>query len=78
MLNVIANLLEVGCALTGAITLLHGLANKEMVTQWMGMQVELSSGKRITIGVALILVGLAVPGIVNWFVSSARDANLFS
>ncbi len=32
----------------------------------------------IIYGVILILGGLAFPGIVNWFVASARDANLFS
>jgi hypothetical protein len=26
----------------------------------------------------LLIGGLALPGTINWFVASARDANLFS
>jgi hypothetical protein len=44
----------------------------------MGREIEFSVGQRIAIGLGLIMVGLAVPGLINWFVASARDANLFN
>ncbi len=34
--------------------------------------------QRLAFGALCIIGGLAVPGLVNWFVASARDANLFS
>jgi intracellular septation protein A len=74
----VSNLFEVGCGLVGAIIILHSLANKSFAMDMMGQELEISQGQRIAIGVALLLFGLAVPGLVNWFVASARDANLFS
>lgn len=78
MLNIVANLLEVGCGLIGAIIVLHSLANKSFALDMMGRELEISQGQRIAIGVALLLFGLSFPGLLNWFVASARDANLFS
>jgi len=79
LLNIIANLSEIGCALIGLVIALHGFARREpLLTEIMGRELELSSGQRIVIGVVLIMLGLAVPGLINWFVASARDANLFS
>ena len=78
LLNIFANLFEVGGALIGAIIILHSLANKSFAMEMMGQELEISQGQRIAIGVALLLFGLAFPGLVNWFVASARDANLFS
>jgi hypothetical protein len=79
LLNIIANLSEIGCVLVGAVIVLHGFARREpLITEIMGREVECSSGQRIVFGIALIIVGLAVPGLINWFVASARDANLFS
>ncbi|CAN5646672.1 hypothetical protein BH10CYA1_BH10CYA1_14430 [soil metagenome] len=78
LLNIIANLLEVGCGLVGAIIVLHSLANKSFAIELMGQELEVSQGQRVAIGVGLLLFGLAFPGLLNWFVASARDANLFS
>jgi hypothetical protein len=79
LLNIVANLSEIGCALAGILLVIHGMAKKEcMVSLINGNSLELTPFQRIGIGIALILLGLAVPGLINWFVASARDANLFS
>ena len=79
LLNIIANLAEIGCALLGAAITLHGLSRREPVlVDMIGREFELSAGNRMAIGIVLILAGLAVPGLINWFVASARDANLFN
>lgn len=79
LLNIIANLSEIGFALAGVVMILHGIARGgDVVVEVMGQEFEFGSGKRITVGAALILIGLCVPGLINFFVASARDANLFS
>jgi hypothetical protein len=78
LLNIIANLAETGLGLAGVVLVIHGIARGVVTTEIMGQEIEISPGKRITIGVAMVLIGLAVPGMINWFVASARDANLFS
>jgi hypothetical protein len=35
-------------------------------------------GRRFAYGVAMIMLGLATPGILNWFVASGRDSGLFN
>lgn len=41
----------------------------------------LMSGKRkskpLALGLILIVIGLAIPGIINWIIANARDADLF-
>lgn len=78
LLNIIANLAETGLGLAGIVLVIHGIARGVVTAEIMGQEIEISPGRRITIGVAMILIGLAVPGMINWFVASARDANLFS
>jgi hypothetical protein len=79
LLNIVSNLSEIGCALAGILLVIHGLAKKEcQVSLVNGSTFEFTPFQRIGLGIALILLGLAVPGLVNWFVASARDANLFS
>ncbi|PWT95311.1 MAG: hypothetical protein C5B53_11605 [Candidatus Melainabacteria bacterium] len=78
LLGIVSSLCEVGMALTGAVILLHGLFVRITVSDLLGMPVSITPGKRIAIGVALIVAGLLLPGLLNWFVASARDANLFS
>lgn len=78
-LNIIANLAEIGCAIAGFVITVHGFARREpWVTEVMGTEVEISAGQRIVFGVCLVMLGLAVPGVINWFVASARDAALFN
>lgn len=76
LLNIIANLGELGALVAGLGLVAHGFMNKAIVK--LGEDVELGPGGRIVIGAILVFAGLALPGILNWFVASARDANLFS
>jgi hypothetical protein len=79
LLNIIANLSEIGLALSGGIIVLHSLIeNKTIVVELLGREIEIGHGQRMAIGIGLVLLGLAFPGMINWFVASARDANLFS
>jgi hypothetical protein len=78
LLNIIANLCETGLSLVGVIIVLHSMVNRSLAIEVMGQEVEIGQGQRIAFGLGLLLVGLAFPGLVNWFVASARDANLFS
>jgi hypothetical protein len=76
LLNIIANLGELGALISGIGLVVHGIMNKAVVK--LGEDVELGPGGRIAFGAILMVAGLALPGILNWFVASARDANLFS
>lgn len=78
LFNIIANLTKIGGMLLGGITVLHSFANKTMVAEILGQEIELGQAQRMAIGIGLILLGLSFPGIINWFVASAIDANLFS
>jgi len=75
LLNIIANLAELSGIFLGGILLLHGIFLKGRVAI---MGVEVSPFARISIGLGLCVLGFATPGLINWFVASARDANLFS
>ncbi len=76
LLNIIANLGELGAVIAGIGLMAHGFMNKDVVR--IGEDIELGSAGRLCLGAFLIACGLALPGMLNWFVASARDANLFS
>jgi hypothetical protein len=78
MLNIIANLAEIGSLIGGAMLILFGLSRGGTVVELMGHEIELTPMKLMGIGLLVALIGLSVPGVINWFVASARDANLFS
>ncbi len=78
LLNILANLFEVGGIALGCCVFLQGLTSRGAVTRFLGTDLELSAGARMGIGAGLILAAFTVPGMINWFVASARDANLFS
>lgn len=73
LLNIIANGCELGGLLFGAILLLPAFFGRGMDSP-----VKLRPFGRGAVGVALIVGALAIPGMINWMVASARDANLFS
>src|SRR5262249_24463972 len=76
LLNIIANLGELGALVSGLGLMAHGFMNKSILK--LGDDVELGPGGRVALGAILVTLGLALPGVINWFVASARDANLFS
>jgi len=78
LLNIICNLVELAGLMFGSIIILHGLVIKSTVTNFLGMRSRFTPGMRLALGATIITAGLMVPGLVNWFVASARDANLFS
>lgn len=77
LLNVLANGFEIVGAVTGFTLIVQAMVNKRLAWRWFGLH-GVPSGVMVFIGVVLIVGALAVPGVINWFVASARDANLFS
>ncbi|MGE0266138.1 MAG: hypothetical protein AB7V06_25940 [Candidatus Obscuribacterales bacterium] len=78
LLNIVANLAEIAGLFVGAVLFLHGLMVKESNFKILGVTVQLTPFTRAGIGVVIALLALSTPGLINWFVASARDANLFS
>lgn len=76
LLNIIANLGEIGCLIAGILLIIQGFVNKTVLR--LGEDIELGPGGKIVLGVLTALIGFGLPGMINWFVASARDANLFS
>jgi hypothetical protein len=76
MLNIMSNGFEILGILYGG-----ALAIKAIFALAQGTPQEndgYSHSSRLAFGALCIIGGLATPGLVNWFVASARDANLFS
>lgn len=78
LLNIVANLAEIAGLFVGVVLFLHGLLIRESTFKILGLTVRLSPVTRAGIGVIVALLALSTPGLINWFVASARDANLFS
>lgn len=76
LLNIVANLGELIGAIGGFALIVHGLMNRAIVK--LGEDVELGPAGRVFLGAILLALGVCLPGMINWFVASARDANLFS
>jgi hypothetical protein len=70
LLNIIANGMEILGIAWGGPTLIYGFMKMAAGTK--------DSVKSIIHGCCGITGGLATPGLINWLVASARDANLFS
>jgi hypothetical protein len=78
MLNILANISEICLLLAGGIVLLNSLVSEIVIWDLLGHEIEFGRGQRVTLGAGLITLGLSFPGLINWFVACARDANLFS
>jgi len=78
LLNMISNLIELAAMMFGSVMILHGLVIRKTVKHFLGMRARFTPGMRLAIGAFVVIGGCMVPGLVNWFVASARDANLFS
>lgn len=77
LLNIITNMVELAGLAVGATIIMHGILLRTPCGV-LGIAQPLSPGTRILIGIAIVVGACMVPGLVNWFVASARDANLFS
>ncbi len=76
MLNLLANGMEILGLMAGG-----AMAIKAIFAIAQGAprdQDGITHNARLAYGALCIIGGLATPGVVNWFVASARDANLFS
>lgn len=78
LLNTISNLAEMAGLIFGFGLLMHGLLQRHVVLYLPGLNASLTNVHRIAYGIAIMFVASSIPGIVTWFVASARDANLFS
>lgn len=56
----------------GGINLLLGMLGRSTSGMF-----KMTARTRVVVGAAFLLIGLALPGMVNWLIASARDANLF-
>ncbi len=75
LLNIFGNLCELGGMIGGGALLIYcAVSNKGFSSI---PYLKLSRGQLAIFAVTMIVVGLAVPGSINWLVASARDANLF-
>jgi hypothetical protein len=70
LLNIIANGMEILGIAWGGPTMIMGFMHMAAGTQ--------DAMKRVLSGAAGVTGGLATPGVINWLVASARDANLFN
>ncbi len=78
LLNIICNMIEMAALVLGAVIISHGLFIRGTVTNFLGLRASFTPGMRLALGAIIVTTGFTVPGLVNWFVASARDANLFS
>ena len=70
LLNIIANGLEILGIAWGGPSMMLGFMHVAAGTK--------DASRKVLFGGCGVVGGLAVPGIINWLVASARDANLFS
>lgn len=70
LMNIIANGMEILGIAWGGPTIVIGFMCMSAGTQ--------DAMRRIIWGMSGVTGGLATPGVINWLVASARDANLFS
>jgi hypothetical protein len=78
MLNIFTSISEILLLALGGAILLNSLITEVVIWDLLGHEIELGRGRRAVLGSALITLGMVLPGTINWFIASARDANLFS
>ena len=71
-LNIMANCAECFGIALGGFNIFMGARNKAM-----SFPFPLGPRGRILLGMLIALVGLTIPGSIQWLTASARDANLF-
>lgn len=81
LINCLCNLSEIACLIYGGYLLLNSIfAIANGGTKTADGKVKDTPGalKQLAYGAVVVLFGLMIPGLMNWFVASARDCNLFS
>jgi hypothetical protein len=72
LLNIFANMGELLGIGLGIFNVVMGVLGKTMIFPF-----NFSPKGRIVYGICIAVLGLMLPGCLNWMVASARDANLF-
>lgn len=72
LLNIAANCGELIAVLLGLFNIVMGIRSKAAV-----FPINMSARVRVLAGLVMIIAGFMIPGMLNWMVASARDANLF-
>ena len=75
LLNVLGNGFEVLALAVGLPMLISAAMNRTALAT--GAPIGMTRSTKVAFALGIILIGLMVPGVMNWFVASARDANLF-
>ncbi|MFN8551169.1 MAG: hypothetical protein U0103_06730 [Candidatus Obscuribacterales bacterium] len=77
LLNILANSFEIVGFVYGMSLTVQALLFRTTYSAYFGMK-GASVPVMVITGLLVTAAGLACPGVFNWFVASARDANLFS
>src|SRR5262249_41641895 len=75
LLNIIANSGEILGIVIGLFHIICGVLANPMRFALPGIPIKLTPAGRIVFGLGVVLIGLAIPGCINWLVASARDGN---
>ena len=78
LLNTIGNSSEVVGFIFGFLFILRSLLNGRSPLVIPILKWNLSRRSQFLIGCGIILIGLAIPGIINSLVASARDVEIFN
>jgi hypothetical protein len=77
MINLFANGFEILGIALGAVLFANAICGAKPMA-FLGLTLGHKRSTRFALAALIALIGLAVPGLVNGLVASARDANLFS
>jgi hypothetical protein len=77
MLNILTNMFELLAIVYGLGVIVQAVLFRTAYAGFFGLK-GAPVPVMVIFGVVIVAAGLACPGVVNWFVASARDANLFS
>jgi hypothetical protein len=77
MLNVVANLGELGFLIAGVMMAIFAIRHGSATATVLGRTITMTRFHSVALGLTLTLIGLSLPGVINWLVAAARDTNLF-
>jgi hypothetical protein len=73
LLNIIANAYEIGAVIVALVMVIRAL-----IPDTDGKRDNAKMVRRLVTAAVIFMIGMSIPGMINWLVASARDANLFS
>ncbi|HEY9719721.1 MAG TPA: hypothetical protein V6C69_19735, partial [Trichormus sp.] len=72
LLNIIANAYEIGSVIVALVMVIRAL-----IPDAEGKRDNAKMVRRLVTAAVIFMIGMSIPGMINWLVASARDANLF-